>query len=155
MKSVETFKFCGSFCCDVSCNCTVASIYVNWQLKNSSFNLFQIQIRGFLSHIQQVRIGYWGLSSFKAQSTLSHGLPSPRPKDAINEDQQPAEATGVGRSWVQSMFSRGPSTRNSFSRVRRWTSDSGSSGMCFINFRFALLSIIKIYLYIIMSYCLL
>ncbi|XP_044476985.1 DENN domain and WD repeat-containing protein SCD1 isoform X2 [Mangifera indica] len=86
-----------------------------------------IQIRGFLSHIQQVRIGYWGLSSFKAQSTLSHGLPSPRPKDAINEDQQPAEATGVGRSWVQSMFSRGPSTRNSFSRVRRWTSDSGSS----------------------------
>ncbi|XP_031279050.1 DENN domain and WD repeat-containing protein SCD1 [Pistacia vera] len=87
-----------------------------------------IQIRGFLSHIQQLRIGYWGLSSFKAQSISSHGLPSPRPKDATIEDQQPAEATGVGRSWVQSMFSREPSSRtNSFSRVRRWTSDSGSS----------------------------
>lgn len=85
-----------------------------------------IKLRGFLSHIQQLRIGYWGISSIKAQSMSSYGLPSPRPQDT-NENQQPAEASGVGRSWVQSMFSRDTTTRSdSFSRVRRWTSDSGT-----------------------------
>lgn len=82
-----------------------------------------IKLRGFLSHIQQLRIGYWGITSTKAQS-LSHGLASPR--SATDENQQPAEASG--RSWVQSMFSRDTASRtNSFSRVRRWTSDGGSS----------------------------
>ena len=96
----------------------------------SPSNLFQIQLRGILSHIQQLRIGDWGLSSIKAQSVLSHGLPSPLPKDASSEDQQPAEATGVGRNWVQSMFSREASSRtHSFSRVRKWTSDGGSLDM--------------------------
>ncbi|XP_004301063.1 PREDICTED: uncharacterized protein LOC101307503 [Fragaria vesca subsp. vesca] len=85
-----------------------------------------IKLRGLLSHVQQLRIGYWGISSFKAQS-MSHGLASPRSKDATVESQQPAEASGVGRSWVQSMFSRDNSARlNSFSRVRKWT-DGGSS----------------------------
>ncbi|XP_061992808.1 DENN domain and WD repeat-containing protein SCD1-like isoform X1 [Rosa rugosa] len=88
-----------------------------------------IKLRGLLSHVQQLRIGYWGISSFKAQS-MSHGLASPRSKDAAVESQQPAEASGVGRSWVQSMFSRDNSTRlNSFSRVRKWTSDGGSPGI--------------------------
>ncbi|PON47885.1 Guanine nucleotide-binding protein, beta subunit [Parasponia andersonii] len=82
-----------------------------------------IKLRGFLSHIQQLRIGYWGITSTKAQS-LSHGLASPR--SATDENQQPAEASG--RSWVQSMFSRDTASRtNSFSRVRRWTSDGGLS----------------------------
>ncbi|KAK9926264.1 hypothetical protein M0R45_023505 [Rubus argutus] len=86
-----------------------------------------IKLRGLLSHVQQLRIGYWGITSFKAQS-MSHGLASPRSKDATVESQQPAEASGVGRSWVQSMFSRDNSSRsNSFSRVRKWTSDGGSS----------------------------
>lgn len=43
----------------------------------------------------------------------SHALSSPRTKDVTDEDQQPAEASVVGRSWVQSMFSRDPS-RNTF-----------------------------------------
>ena len=65
---------------------------------------------------------------------LSPGLPSPRSKDATDEYQQPAEASGVGRNWVQSMFSRDTATRtNSFSRVRKWASDGGSSGSPFIN----------------------
>ncbi|KAL5544741.1 hypothetical protein UlMin_008525 [Ulmus minor] len=82
-----------------------------------------IKLRGFLSHIQQLQINYWGMTSTKAQS-MSHGLASPR--SSADEDQQPAEATG--RSWVQSMFSRETASRtNSFSRVRRWTSDSGPS----------------------------
>ncbi|KAK9277804.1 hypothetical protein L1049_027360 [Liquidambar formosana] len=86
-----------------------------------------IKLRGFLSHIQQLRIGYWGISSVKAQSMSSYGLPSPHLQDATDENQQPAEASGVGRSWVQSMFSRDATSRaNSFSRVRRWTSDSGT-----------------------------
>lgn len=91
----------------------------------------QIKLRGFLSHIQQLRIGYWGMTSTKAQS-VSHGLASPR--SATDENQQPAEASGVGRSWVQSMFSRETASRtNSFSRVRRWTSDGGSSGASISN----------------------
>lgn len=93
---------------------------------SSLFKIFQIQLRGFLSHIQQLRIGYWGFSSIKAQSVLSHGLSSPLPKDST-EDQQPSEPSGVGRSWVQSMFVRdASSSRKSFSRVRKWASDGGS-----------------------------
>ncbi|XP_010549132.1 PREDICTED: DENN domain and WD repeat-containing protein SCD1 [Tarenaya hassleriana] len=84
-----------------------------------------IKLRGFLSHIQQLRTGYWGVYSAKQQSIVS-GLPSPRPKDALDETQQPAEASG--RSWVQSMFSRDSASRaNSFSRVRKWVSDNASS----------------------------
>ncbi|XP_022765895.1 DENN domain and WD repeat-containing protein SCD1-like isoform X2 [Durio zibethinus] len=87
-----------------------------------------IKLRGFLSHIQQLRISYWGISSVKSQSLLPPGLSSPRPKDAADENQQPAEASGVGRSWVQSMFSRDTASRaNSFGRVRKWTSDGSAS----------------------------
>lgn len=87
-----------------------------------------IKIRGFLSHIQQLRNGYWGFTSTKAQSALSLALPSPHSKNAKDEDQQPTEGTGVGRSWVQSMFSRNTTSRSSsFSRVRKWTSDGGNS----------------------------
>ncbi|XP_065860701.1 DENN domain and WD repeat-containing protein SCD1 [Euphorbia lathyris] len=78
-----------------------------------------IKLRGFLSHIQQLRNGYWGISSVKAQLISSHALSSPRSKDVIDEDQQPAEASVVGRSWVHSMFSRDPSRASS----RKWTSD--------------------------------
>lgn len=84
-----------------------------------------IKLRGFLSHIEQLRIGYWGITSTKTQS-MSHGLASPR--SPTDENQQPAEASVVGRSWVQSMFSKDTASKsNSFSRVRRWTSDSGST----------------------------
>ncbi|KAJ8752743.1 hypothetical protein K2173_007053 [Erythroxylum novogranatense] len=76
-----------------------------------------IKLRGFLSHVQQLRIGYWGIAAVKPQSISSHGLSSPRPKDAKDEGQQPAEASGIGRSWVQSMFSRDSSKANSFGRV--------------------------------------
>ncbi|KAM7266773.1 hypothetical protein ACFE04_008939 [Oxalis oulophora] len=82
-----------------------------------------IKLRGFLSHVQQIRFGYWGFSSIKAQSLAGYGLSSPHPKDANDESRQPAEASG--RSWVQSMFSR---DRNSFSRVRKWTSDVNENG---------------------------
>ncbi|XP_052179546.1 DENN domain and WD repeat-containing protein SCD1 isoform X2 [Diospyros lotus] len=86
-----------------------------------------IKLRGFLSHMQQIYIRYWGIHSLKVQSVSPYGLSSPRPQDANNDNQQPAEASGVGRSWVQSMFSRDTSIRaNSFSRVRKWSSDSGS-----------------------------
>ncbi|KAK9091206.1 hypothetical protein Sjap_024383 [Stephania japonica] len=86
-----------------------------------------IKLRGVLSHVQQLRIGYWGISSVKPHSTSLHGLPSPHSQDTADESQQPPEASGIGRSWVQSMFSRDTASRgNSFSRVRGWTSDSGS-----------------------------
>lgn len=87
-----------------------------------------MRLRGFLSHIQQVRVGYWGISSVKTQS-LSQGLHSPRTKDNVDDGQSPTEASGVGRSWVQSMFSRDTASRaNSIGRDRRWTSEGGASG---------------------------
>ncbi|KAK8337692.1 hypothetical protein V6Z11_A09G204900 [Gossypium hirsutum] len=86
-----------------------------------------IKLRGLLSHIHQLRINYWGVSSGKPQSLLPPGLSSPRLKDAADENQEPLEASGVGRSWVQSMFSRDTSSRtNSFSRVRKWASDGAA-----------------------------
>lgn len=67
------------------------------------------------------------MHSVKSQSMSSFGLPSPRSQDAADGTQQSAEATGVGRSWVQSMFSRDTTSRtSSFSRARKLTSDSGS-----------------------------
>ena len=88
--------------------------------------LYQIKIRGFLSHIRQICIGYWGIYAGKSQSVSSFGLPSPRPQDAGDSTEQSSEASGDGRSWVQSMFSRDKAS--SFSRVRKWTSDGGNSG---------------------------
>lgn len=77
-----------------------------------------------MSHIQQLCVGYWGIYSVKSQS-ISLALPSPRPQDVTADNQQPAEASG--RSWVQSMFSRDTTSRaNSFTRVRKWTSDQGA-----------------------------
>ncbi|ONK68944.1 uncharacterized protein A4U43_C05F17670, partial [Asparagus officinalis] len=86
-----------------------------------------IRLRALLTHIQLLRVGYWGISTGKSQS--SYALSSPRSQDASDESQQPAEASAVGRSWVQSMFSRDRSIRaNSFSRVSRWASDTDNSG---------------------------
>ena len=84
--------------------------------------------------IQQLRVGYQGITSIKAQSMSSLGLPSPHSKDATNEYQQLVEASSVGRNQVQSMCSRDIETRsNSFSCVRKWASDGGSSSSPFIN----------------------
>ncbi|XP_068651948.1 DENN domain and WD repeat-containing protein SCD1 isoform X2 [Aristolochia californica] len=86
-----------------------------------------INLRGLLSHIQQLRMGYWGPISLKAQSVSSYGLPSPQSYDATDENLQPAQASGVGRSWVQSMFSRDTTSRSDSSiRGRKWASDSGA-----------------------------
>ncbi|GMH14090.1 hypothetical protein Nepgr_015931 [Nepenthes gracilis] len=84
-----------------------------------------IQLRGHLCHIHQLQVGYWGISTLKAQPSLSHGLQSPHSQDTTN-DIQPTEASG--RSWVQSMFSRDTTSRtNSFSRMRKWTAEGGTS----------------------------
>ncbi|KAL6494896.1 Scytalone dehydratase [Orobanche gracilis] len=83
--------------------------------KNNIGYMHVIKIRGFLSHIRQIFIGYWGVYSGKSQIISSFGLPSPRPQDAANSPQQSSEASVVGRSWVQSMFSR--DRASSFSRV--------------------------------------
>uniref|UniRef100_A0A7C9F2R3 UDENN domain-containing protein n=1 Tax=Opuntia streptacantha TaxID=393608 RepID=A0A7C9F2R3_OPUST len=86
-----------------------------------------IQIRGYLSHVYQLRFAYWGISASKAQSLSLYGLQAPLPQDSANDSQQPADASSVGRSWVQSMFSRGTSLRaNSFTRVK--SSDSDEHG---------------------------
>lgn len=85
-----------------------------------------------MSHIQQLCVGYWGIYSVKSQTISSLTIASPRPQDAIIDNQQPAEASG--RSWVQSMFSRDTTSRaNSFTRVRKWTSDQGGTLSFYIN----------------------
>ncbi|KAL0318821.1 UNVERIFIED_CONTAM: DENN domain and WD repeat-containing protein SCD1, partial [Sesamum angustifolium] len=65
-----------------------------------------INLRGFLSHTRQTCIGYWGIHVAKSHSVSSYGLPPPSPKDTTNNTQESSEETGVGRSWVHSMFSR-------------------------------------------------
>ncbi|OAY75391.1 DENN domain and WD repeat-containing protein SCD1 [Ananas comosus] len=85
-----------------------------------------IKLRALLTHLQQLRIGYWGVSIGKGQSLSSISMPSPRSHDASDESQQPAEASGLGRSWVASMFSRDRSIRSSsFSRANDATSGKG------------------------------
>ncbi|XP_021736316.1 DENN domain and WD repeat-containing protein SCD1-like [Chenopodium quinoa] len=94
---------------------------------NIGFKQF-IQLRGFLSHIHQLRFAYWGIAATKVQSLSAYGVQSPRPQDAAHDNQQFVEASSVGRSWVQSMFSRDTSLRaHSFTRVRSGVSD-GNEG---------------------------
>ncbi|KAL3646006.1 Scytalone dehydratase [Castilleja foliolosa] len=81
------------------------------------------KIRGFLSHIRQICIGYWGIYFGKSQSLSSIGLSSPRPQYAADSPQQSSEASVVGRNCVQRRLTR--NRASSFSRVRKWTSDSG------------------------------
>ncbi|KAL2934077.1 DENN domain and WD repeat-containing protein SCD1, partial [Bienertia sinuspersici] len=77
-----------------------------------------IQLRGFLSHIHQLRFAYWGIAATKVQSLSSYGMQSALPQDGVHDSQQTTEASS-GRSWVQSMFSRDTSLRaQSFTRVR-------------------------------------
>ncbi|KAL5227562.1 hypothetical protein ABZP36_015827 [Zizania latifolia] len=77
-----------------------------------------IKLRALLTHLQQLRIGYWGVATGKGQQLPSYGMASPRALDVSNESQQPAEASGLGRNWVQSMFSRDRSLRaSSFNRA--------------------------------------
>lgn len=94
--------------------------------------ILQIKLRGLLSYLQQAQQGYWGVLQGRMQSLSSsvHNLPTQHPHDAADESQQPAEASGLGRSWVQSMFSRDPATRRVPSaRARRGASDSGILGL--------------------------
>ncbi|XP_057804973.1 DENN domain and WD repeat-containing protein SCD1-like [Salvia miltiorrhiza] len=65
-----------------------------------------INLRGYLSHIRQTCIGYWGIHGGKPQFVSSYGLPGPEPQDSPSNIEQGSQASGVGRSWVQSMFSR-------------------------------------------------
>uniref|UniRef100_A0A0E0JKD3 UDENN domain-containing protein n=1 Tax=Oryza punctata TaxID=4537 RepID=A0A0E0JKD3_ORYPU len=77
-----------------------------------------IKLRALLTHLQQLRIGYWGVATGKGQQLPSYGMASPRALDVSDESQQPAEASGLGRNWVQSMFSRDRSLRaSSFNRA--------------------------------------
>ncbi|GJN18579.1 hypothetical protein PR202_gb05751 [Eleusine coracana subsp. coracana] len=77
-----------------------------------------IKLRALLTHLQQLRVGYWGVATGKSQPLQSYGMASPRALDVSDESQQPAEASGLGRSWVHSMFSRDRSLRaSSFNRT--------------------------------------
>lgn len=86
-----------------------------------------IKLRALLSHIQLLRVGYWGISTGKSRSS-SYSLNSPSSQDASSENQQPTESSAVGRSWVQSMFSRNRSIRTNFVRPSGWTSEVDNSG---------------------------
>jgi WD40 repeat protein len=76
-----------------------------------------IKLRALLTHLQQLRVGYWGVPVGKSQPLPSYSMASPRALDISDESEQPAEASVLGRSWVHSMFSRDRSLRaSSFNR---------------------------------------
>ena len=78
-----------------------------------------------MSHIHQLRFAYWGTAASKGQLLSSYGGQSIHLQDTAHDSQPTTEASSVGRSWVQSMFSRDTSIRaQSFTRVR-----SGLSGI--------------------------
>jgi hypothetical protein len=55
-------------------------------------------------------------------------MASPHAVDVSDESQQPAEASGLGRSWVQSMFSRDRSLRaTSFNRGSKFSATTISA----------------------------
>jgi len=60
-----------------------------------------IRLRGLLSHIQLLRVGYWGLTSASIQS-LSYG--SHLPQFQGIETQQPIKNSTLGHNWVHNMF---------------------------------------------------
>ncbi|KNA06482.1 hypothetical protein SOVF_180550 isoform A [Spinacia oleracea] len=94
---------------------------------NIGFKQF-IQLRGFLSHIHQLRFAYWGIAASKVQSLSAYGVQSALPQDAAHDSQQTIEASSVGRSWVHSMFSRDTSLRaQSFTRVHSGVSDANEN----------------------------
>ncbi|KAI5083987.1 hypothetical protein GOP47_0000156 [Adiantum capillus-veneris] len=64
-----------------------------------------IKLRGLLAYMQQVRIGYWGFTPVRSQTTNPGGANQSQ-FHATDETPQPVEAAGATRSWVQSMFSR-------------------------------------------------
>ncbi|KAK1665267.1 hypothetical protein QYE76_053426 [Lolium multiflorum] len=77
-----------------------------------------IKLRALLTHLQQLRVGYWGVPVGKIQPLPSYSMASPRALDISDESEQPAEASVLGRSWVHSMFSRDRSLRaSSFNRA--------------------------------------
>ncbi|KAL6899054.1 hypothetical protein ACP4OV_005712 [Aristida adscensionis] len=76
-----------------------------------------IKLRALLTHLQQLCIGYWGVATGKSQQLQSYAMTSPRALDVSDESQQPAEASGFGRSWVHIMFRRDRKLRStSFNR---------------------------------------
>lgn len=79
-----------------------------------------IKLRGFFAYMQQVRCGYWGLSPVRSQP--AYGTHQIQSRTITDESQQPVEAAGAGRSWVQSMFSRDRAALSG--RNRRTGSDS-------------------------------
>lgn len=84
-------------------------------------NFPQIKLRALLTHLQQLRVGYWGVPIGKGQPPPSYSMASPRALDISDESEQPAEASVLGRSWVHSMFSRDRSLRaSSFNRASKF-----------------------------------
>ncbi|KAH9556185.1 hypothetical protein CY35_07G012700 [Sphagnum magellanicum] len=66
-----------------------------------------IKLRGLLSLMKQVGEGYWGL--LPEQAVAVHAQQQQQQLDQSRSDvnhQPSSEAAGIGRSWVQSMFSR-------------------------------------------------
>jgi len=97
-------------------------VALNTRFLTFPLNFPQIKLRALLTHLQQLRIGYWGVATGKSQPLQSYGMASPHAIDVSDESQQPAEASGLGRSWVHSMFSRDRSLRtSSFNRASKFS----------------------------------
>jgi hypothetical protein len=67
----------------------------------------QVKLRGILAHLELLKEEYWGASPAGAQrATTVSSLQSQAQDGSKSIPPSPSEAAGIGRSWVQSMFSR-------------------------------------------------
>ncbi|CAM6088951.1 unnamed protein product [Calypogeia fissa] len=74
--------------------------------KNNLGSKQLIKLRGILAHMELLKEQYWGTSSTGAQrASTASSLQAPA-QDRKDSIPQASEAAGIGRSWVQSMFSR-------------------------------------------------
>lgn len=93
-------------------------------------DLCQIQLRAYLSYINQLQMVYWGISDLKAQSLSSSGLQSTHFQDAIVDGEQPIKASTLAKNWVRSMFGRESVLKvNSFNHGRGWTIETEAAGI--------------------------
>ena len=110
---------------------TVAFIVLNYKFFKTGLclDLCQIQLRAYLSYINQLQMVYWGISDLKAQS-LSSGPQSTHFQDATVDGQQPIKASTLAKNWVRSMFGRESVLKvNSFNHARGWTIETKAAGI--------------------------
>ncbi|BBN12485.1 protein MpSCD [Marchantia polymorpha subsp. ruderalis] len=94
--------------------------------KNNLGSKQLIKLRGILAHLELLSQRYWGTTPTPAPAVTPQPNAEVKEEDRVDSIVPPSETAGIGRSWVQSMFSREKSLRAVHSRNGRELT-SGSS----------------------------